>query len=569
MQKIILNSLIIIFSVSFAQAQKLDAIGNEKPFAVNGSASLSQLFYGVRGIDSRRAPYTYFANASLNLSLYGWSIPFSFSLSNQNTSFQQPFNQYSINPSFKFVTAHVGYTSMTFSPYTVNGHIFLGAGIDVTPEGSWSFNTFHGRLLRAVVYDTTKILSAPTFERVGTGFKAGYKDGKNSVDFVLFRSGDDLNSLNTLPDSLNIFAEENLVVSIGLGTTIFKQFLLQTELASSALTRDIRDSVVNHDHLLAQPAFLFTSRSSSAYYQAFKTSLSYQLSGHSIGLAFERIDPGYRTHGAYFFNSDLENITINLASSLFENKIQVNTSFGTQRDNLDNEKLSSFRRIVGSIALNYTPSQRVSLSANYSSFQSFTNIRSQFVDINQLSPYDNLDTLNFTQLSQNANLSFMHSFGNAKERKQNFNMNIMYQSAADKQGGVMEQGSTTFYNANLAYSLNFIPQTMLLSLSFNTSINIGGRLNSQTMGPVLSMSRTFFDKKFRLMFSSSYNNTNSDAAARNAVLNFKTSGALTFKKKHIFTISNTIVKRATKSISTENSFTELTANIGYAYSFGL
>jgi hypothetical protein len=568
MRRITLFLIAHSLSISFVLAQKLDAIGNEKPLTINGAASLSQIFYGARNIASRREPYTYFANASLNLSVYGWSIPFSFSLSNQNTSFQQPFNQYSINPSYKFVTAHLGYTSMSFSPYTVSGHIFLGVGIDVLPEGRWSLNALHGRFLKPVAYDTTHVNATPTFERIGTGIKAGYKDGKNSIDFVLFRSADDLSSIGALPDSLNIFAEENLVVSLALGTTILKQFLFQAEVAGSALTRDTRDTAIHHSHILASPEFLFTSRSSSAYYQAFKTSFSYQFSGYSIGLGFEHIDPGYRTHGAYFFNSDLENITINVASSLLKSKMQVNASVGTQRDNLDREKLSSFRRMVGSVAVNYNPSQQVNISAAYSTFQSFTNIRSQFVDINQLSPYDNLDTLNFTQLSQSANLSFSYSLGKSQDRKQNMSVNVMYQTAADKQGGVNQNGGTAFYNTNIAYSINWVPQNMLMNFSLNTSVNRGSGIDSQTFGPVLSLSRTFFDKKFRLMFSSSYNNTNNQFTSGNAVLNFKTSGALTLKKKHVLTLSAAMIERKT-SIAEQKSFTEINGNVGYAYSFGL
>lgn len=568
MQKLILLICLQTIYAGFVCAQKLDAIGKEKPLAINGSASLSQLFYGARGIDSRRDPYTYFANSSLNLSLYGWSIPFSFSLSNQNTSFQQPFNQYSINPSYKFVTAHLGYTSMSFSPYTVNGHIFLGAGLDIAPEGRWSLHALHGRLLKAIDYDTAKSNVLPAFERMGSGFKAGYKGDNNSIDLILFHSADDLSAISALPDSLNIFAEENLVLSVAASATILKQFLLQAELAGSALTRDIRDSTVHHSHILASPAFLFTSRSSSAYYQAFKASFNYQLSGHSIGLGFERIDPGYRTHGAYFFNNDLENITVNVASALLKNKMQVNASVGTQRDNLDQEKLSSFRRMVGSLALNYTPSQQVAVSAAYSTFQSFTNIRSQFVDINQLSPYDNLDTLNFTQLSQNANLSFLYSFGKNQDRKQSINTNVMYQVAADKRGGTVQNGVTAFYNANVAYSYNLVPQHMLMSLSFNASMNKSEGMETQTLGPVLSLSRTFFDKKFKLMVSSSYNNAKNQSASGNTILNLKTSGALTLKKKHILTISSAVIERQTRNAE-QKAFTEFTGNIGYAYSFGL
>jgi hypothetical protein len=67
--------------------------------------------------------------------------------------------------------------------------------------------------------------------------------------------------------------------------------------------------------------------------------------------------------------------------------MMVAVSAGTQRDNLDKSKISTMRRMVGSINVNYMPSQKLNLSTSYSTFQSYTNIRSQFVDINQLTQY--------------------------------------------------------------------------------------------------------------------------------------------------------------------------------------
>lgn len=572
MQKVILLAAMLLFSFCIVHAQKLDAIGKEKALSMNGSASLSQQFYGANGIESRRSPYTYFANAALNLSIYGWSIPLSFSFSNQNTSFQQPFNQYSINPSYKFITAHVGYTSTSYSPYTLNGHIFLGASVALVPEGPWSCSVMHGRLLRATAYDTSRRNTTPAFQRMGTGFKAGYKTSKSAIDIIVFHSGDDLKSIEAPPDSLNLFAEENLVTSLIFNTTIIKNLSLQSEIAASALTRDVSDSAMQHKHFLAKPAFLFTSRSSTSFYEAFKTSLSYQFATYTIGLGYERIDPGYKTHGAYFFNNDMENITLSMNSALLKGKMQITSSVGTQRDNLDGEKLSGFRRMVGAFALNYAPSPSMTFSAAYSSFQSFTNIRSQFVDINQLSPYDNLDTLNFTQLSQNANLSFLYSFGKDKNNKQSLNSNFMYQTAAEERGGVRHQTPANFYNANVAYSINYVPFNMLLSISLNASVNRSQEFHSATMGPVVSLSRTFLDKKVRLMLSTAYNTTSNagdSVGSNSSIMNVRTNGTFTFKKKHNLNLSATLVERKTGSTTGQNNFAELTLSLGYSFAFNL
>lgn len=178
-------SLYVILSLP-STAQSLESVGKEKPVSVTGGVSLNQIFYGVRGIESRRDPYTYYASGNVNFSLYGWNVPLSFSYSNQNVSFQQPFNQYSLHPTYKSVTAHVGYTSMSFSPYTVSGHIFLGAGVDVAPEGKWRFSGLYGRFLKAVEPDTTNENHIPAFKRMGYGFKASYGEGGNSVDVIVW-----------------------------------------------------------------------------------------------------------------------------------------------------------------------------------------------------------------------------------------------------------------------------------------------------------------------------------------------------------------------------------------------
>lgn len=551
-----------------AVSQNLETIGKEKPLTVTGGISANQIFYTAQGIESRRDPYSWFLNGNINFSLYGWSIPLSFSYSNQQVSFQQPFNQYSIHPTYKWITGHIGYTSMSFSPYTVNGHIFLGAGVDVAPEGKWKFSALYGRFLKAVEADTLLENVIPSYKRMGYGFKASYGDNGNFADIILFHAEDDKNSIAAIPDSLSIFPEENLVLSIGAGKTFFNHFVLRGEFATSAITRDVRTPKADHNHPLAQTSWVYQSRTSSSYYNAFKAALDFQQDYYTIGIGYERIAPQYRTLGAYFFNNDLENITINGATTLLQDKVNIAASAGTQRDNLDNSKISTLRRMVGSLNINYTPSEKLNLSSSYSTFQSFTNIRSQFVDINQLTPYDNLDTLNFTQLSTSASLNALWAFGRNDQRKQNLNFNLNYQKATDKQDDVIQNTGMRFYNFNTMYSVSFVPQQTTLSLSFNTTINQGA-ISSETLGPTAAVSKALLEKKLRATLSSAYNHTYSGGTRINSILNFRLNGSLTLQKKHNITTSVAVVNRDSRMQETSRSFTEYTGTLGYSYSFGI
>ena len=85
------------------RGQELSALKDQKPLAVSGSLGLTSSFYGVSGISERQSPFSYGINAHATLSLYGISMPFSFTWYNHTKkgNFYQPFNQFGISPTWK------------------------------------------------------------------------------------------------------------------------------------------------------------------------------------------------------------------------------------------------------------------------------------------------------------------------------------------------------------------------------------------------------------------------------------------------------------------------------------
>lgn len=543
--------------------QDLESIGREKPFSVNGGISFNQIFYGARGVNARRDAYSYLAAGNFNFLVYGWSVPLSFSFSNHDATFTQPFNQYSLHPTWKSITVHAGYTSMSFSPYTVNGHIFSGGGIEFTPEGKWKFCALYGRFLKAVEADTS-VRSLPAYQRTGYAFKSSYGTDGNSIDLILFHAEDDKNSIHAPADSLRVTPHENLVISIGGTATLFKKVIVRGELAGSALTRDVRTEKTESQSLLARSGILFQPRRTSSYYQAVKTSLDYQHNGWVIGAGYERIDPEYRTLGAYYFNNDLENITLNTSTSLQEGRLNIAISAGVQHDNLDRIKISTMRRIVSALNTSFAPSHRLNFSGSWSSFQTYTNIRSQFTSINELTPYDNLDTLNFTQISRNASLSGMYFLPGPENNKQHVNLSFTWQKAAEDQGGMTHHEGTTFYNINVAYSITLPQKKAGASLTFNTTINEGPHINTRMMGPTASITRSFLNRKLRSTLSSSWNKTYTNGTNTSSVINGRLNTLLSIKNKHNINMSAVFVER---TLSENRSATEFTATIAYNYTF--
>lgn len=560
----------ILFFISFSvfivmnlSAQNLDRIGKEKPFEISGGASLNQMLYTAFGNQGRRDPYSFVAAANLNVGIYGWSIPVNVTLSDQGHSFQQPFNQYSIHPTYKAIRSHVGYISASYSPYSVNGHNFLGVALDVEPEGKFRMGALYGRFLKATRYDSLR-QNSPTFKRMGMGVKTQYVTDKSTVLFTIFHAKDEDQFLGNIPDSLMLRPQENFVLSLSASTLLFSRIRISGEYAASAISSDISASIENRDHFLRHFSSLYTTRTSSSFYNARKINIDYQKQNYSIGVGFERIDPNYQTFASYFFNNDMENFTINASTSLIEGKISLTTSLGVQHDNLNKTKVSTLERSVGSININYSPTPLLTLSASYSSFQTFTNIQSQFHELNNLSPYQRLDTLNFTQLSRTAGLNGSLSFGHHPERKQAINVNASMQSASEEQADVLQNSGAQFYNVNTSYSLVLQPKGLSVSMAINGNINESHANKSLTYGPVASLSQYFFKKILRAMLTVNYLKTGDGDGRSGWTASSRIGASVKVKKQHNLTFNTAFLN---KSVSEREMFRELTAMIGYSFSF--
>lgn len=568
--KIIVIGCCLIFWLSNGKAQNLESIDKKDLVNASGSISLNQIFYDARGIDNRRDPYSYFLSANLSMDIAGMALPFSFMLSNQNNNFQQPFNQFSINPTYRSVTAHLGYNSLTYSPYTLNGHIFLGAGVDLQPAKSpFQFSAMYGRLNKAVEPDTLNPNAAPPFyKRMGYGFKAGYSKDRDFLHLILFHAEDKINSISFVPDSLALLPEENLVVSLQGGKSLGSRLFFTTEWASSAITKDVRanEGSVDNNFVFSLFSPIFSHRNSTSYYNAFKSNLSYQSNFFTAGIGYERVDPGYKTHGAYFFNNDLENVTTNIAARLLQGKINVSSNFGIQRNNLENKELSQMERVVGAVNISYNVNNKFSFNTSYSNFTTFTNIRSQFEDINQLTPYNNLDTLNFTQISQTATFNSNYVFGDGSANRQFLNVNLSFQDASDKRSDVDQNTGSRFYNLNATYNLAFLQTNLSFTAGFNANRSESGPIESTTLGPTVAVTKAFPEKKLRGTLSSSLNNSYDNDELINRILNVRLLGSYRVHKKQNLNLSLIMVNRKSNTQGAP-TFTEFTGTLGYSYHF--
>ncbi|MFV0539456.1 MAG: hypothetical protein ACK5M3_19130 [Dysgonomonas sp.] len=536
-----LTTLLIITTAN-TQAQNFriedmkNLFGKGNPLKLTGGFSANSVFNAGNGA-SGRDPWAYYLNGNVNLNIYGLvNLPFSFSLTNSGSSYKLPSspNRLSIHPSYKWVTGHIGDVSMSFSPYTLNGHIFTGAGVELSPDG-WEFAALYGRFQKAVEYDEIQPAFLPTYKRMGYGVKAARIKEKYQVSINLFGAKDNISSLAIAPDSLGITPMENLAGSVSFMYKPVKFIELSGEYGLSMLTADRRSANDNMDGILG----LWTgSNMSSAVYHAFKAQLSYVGETNRFGIGYERIDPNYRTLGAYYFTNDIENITVNAYQSFWENKMSASLSIGYEHDDLEKSKASASSRVVGSANVTATFSERVNANLSYTNFQTYTNVRSNFELINQENNLDRLDTLNFVQLSQSANLNMNIITKKDEVQLHNLNVNLSYQDAANKQGGVYHPGRVTeMINAGTSYSWTFLKSGLSLNgaLNFNNSKILNG--NTITWGPTIGVSSRLFKKKINLAGSLSYNTGSLEGTKQNEVFMCRINSSYSPIHRHNITLA--------------------------------
>lgn len=569
-------SLITLFlsACALTNAQQIDIesfkdVFKAKPVKFNGGISAGSMFYNGSG-NTGRQPFTWYLQGNANANILGKvNLPFSFNFTNAGSGFSYPVmpNRLSLHPTYKWISGHIGDVSMSFSPYTLNGHQFRGAGVDLSFNGPLKVSAMAGRLQRAVEYDSTNKNALPAYERMGYGIKTVYEKRWWRAGINAFYAKDNAGSLSYPPDSLQIYPQKNLAIAYELGLKPFRGMEISAELASSAITRDtrtnnIKEQTSGDDGLMTN---LINGNSSTSVYQAFKGQLNYTFLKSTIGLGYERVNPGYTTLGAYYFNSDLENITVNLAQSLLKDKANIAVNIGSQRDNLNGQKESATRRLVGSVNVNYMPMERLQTSASYSSFQTYMNIRPQFDYINNVSPIQNFDTLNFTQLSQNASLMVNYITRRDEVQNQYLNVNATFQDASDEQGGVVGKGnSSQFYNLATAYGFLFLKKGLSVTMAYNVSYNTIARNDFITQGPTVSANAKLFQKKLSTGFSSSYNTSASQGSRQSSVFSIRFNAAYTLLKKH--NINCSLINQYRTVVNKENT-KDFTGTLGYSFAF--
>jgi hypothetical protein len=532
-----------------AAAQDIESVIKAPVLISNGGLSLSQIATLTPGDTTAKNPYALYLAGNLNLNFFSVvNIPLSFAYTNRQLSKEMslPFNRFSIAPSYKWVKVYAGYASMQFSPYSLAGHEIYGGGVELSPDNGFKISAIFGRLKKTVSGEEGL---DPSHRRMGGGFKVEYAGAAYHIGVNIFKAQDIAGSL---PDSIAVAPQDNLSGSVSAAINVIKNVRFGAEYGFSALNRNTGVGAYRFR--------LFEAQGDVTVYHAVKTNLAYTSPVGAVGATYERVAPNYATLGAYYMNSDYENITANFSTVV--KKVNIAVDGGYQRDNLSRQKTNTTSRMIFSGNVSANVNEKLSLSANLSNIQSYLYINDVYDKVTQTNEFQNLDTLNVTQMNYTTALNAAYLFQSDKERRQGVNLGFMYQKTAERQE-FSDYSGNDIYNGSLSYQYALMPARFNASAAVNYNYNqMPDDLYIQAMTYNLSLQKVFFEA-LRTAFTGTYSNMANPSGTLSNVFNIRLTGGYIFLKKHNLSLNLAMVHSAGQSATR----VQYSANLSYSYVF--
>ncbi len=481
--------------VAFAQWIKAVEISadnisfKQKPKVSGGFAFNNTLYSGSDSL-VKRDPYLYTLCGSLNVDLFGVDLPFRFALSNTSKTYSQPFNRFQIAPKYKWVRLYLGSSAMTFSPYTLAGHDFRGVGVELTPE-KWFVGAMYGRFADAVEYDPMMDnIDDVAYKRMGYASKIGWSGDNTDINATFFHAHDDETSLEYhIPVDANLHPQNNTAISAYVRQKFAKQFFVQAEYAFSYLD--------------------------DRYVDAINGGFGYQSEKWGVSLGYERIAPYYQTLGGYYFTDDREDFTLQPYLKLMGGKLNLSGQFGMERNNLDDMKANDNKRIVGSANATFSDGKAISASVYFSNFSNYTRYKQNAY------PYyvDQLDTLDFYQVSRIFNATFAYALGDSV-LSQVFSLSGSYQFGNNESGN-QSKGKQNVWNgiANYCQTASSLNLNWGLFFSVNHVDLDNPAMKSLYWGPGVNGGWHSKNGSFNTTVSVAYNQNSNDGVRNSSLIN--------------------------------------------------
>jgi hypothetical protein len=294
---------------------------------------------------------------------------------------------------------------------------------------------------------------------------------------------------------------------------------------------------------------------SSEYYSAIRTSLQFKSKLWSLKLEYRRVEPNFRSMGGYFFNNDVENLTLSPGFSLFKRKVRISGSIGRQRDNILKTKLATSQKTIGNLNISVNPSQKFGMDIQYGNFGI-----SQSAGRNPLN-----DTTRVNQATQNLSLMPRLMFVNTVKCHVVF---LAYNLAVlnDRNTYSAPAANFTSQTCQLNYTLGLIKSKWSFIFGLTWSSFISSMTPVAGKGGNLGFSKLLFGDNLSLNWNNSLVRSES-GPDKGWILNSNLGANYRVQKHHTLRLTAYFTGNYPDPGAAGTSFNEIKGDLGYVYRF--
>lgn len=573
-------AVLTIGTAAPAWAQNISEIANSDPLVITGAVGTQNTYrYSSTG-HTMGSPLSNSVYANLNISLYGFSMPFSLYYSNDNLGFSYPQLSLNLTPQYKNWTGHIGQSSMTMSNYVMNTS-FNGIGLEYNDHRRWRGGIFYGVLRKAINDDPTDPFARkPQYKRVGWGLKMGYGTNRNYIDLFLLRAYD---RPNTLDEQWRryISPQENIVVGLKGVTSPVKWMSFSANAAASVYTADTDASKIQHAAAEAaaeaginesevatevtgsDPGWykVFTPRYTTLARFAGDANLNLHLRGVNASISYRMIQPDFNSLGLRYMANNYHSLGVSLNTVLFR-RLSLSGFFNGQEDNLTNRQMYTTRGFVYNAMASTRIGSHFNISAAYNGYtQNQGNGTAIVNDTTKLDrrmgSYSLTPSLNFEDKI------FGHTIAVTANYTQNLDRNMM----------VRHRNDINTLAIGASYNIDVKPWETAITATYSHQQTKGYRSKYVSDVGAIDVGRSFLSER-NLHVSAGVNLCYNHIwlQSKSMSIGGQCSASYTLKKNHVFSASASFSKFGDVNMTTTRSNlddTNITASLNYVYTFNL
>ncbi|WP_276894633.1 hypothetical protein [Hallella bergensis] len=541
-----------------ARTQDIEQIAKSDPLIISGSVGTRNTYYHSSIGSGYASPLSNTIYANLNISIYGYSMPFSLYYSNDNLDFNYPHLSFNISPTYKNWTAHIGRSSMPYSNYVMNMS-FNGVGLEYNSQRLRA-GAFYGTLRSAVNDDPlSPTARRPQYKRVGWGVKVGYGSQQNYLDLYLLRVYDRPRSLDNHWRQA-VSPQENLVLGLKGRVSIKNWLSLTANMATSVFSTDIDAKKIENSEATRFDK-IFDVRYSSLMRFAGDVNMNLSLKNFNTSVFYRMVQPDYMSLGSYYMPNNYHSLGLNMSTSLFK-KVVLSATFSGQEDNLTNKQMFTTRGFVYSANASTSIGTHANISAGYNGYlQTQGDGTAKVVDSTMvhriMHSFNVMPSFFFNTSNLGHNLSLTASFVKNEDLNK------------------FSKGDTDIKTLAVGLSYGVDIESWGTSVSATVSHQQSKSNTSTYTSDIgsMSISRSFLqEKNLNISVTGSLCYNEIKQASKSLSLGVDAALSYTLNKVHVFSLSGGLNKYGDVNISHTRSNlddTDVSATFTYAYTFSI